>query len=120
MSDRIDCNRWLQPGDVFRSQSNQYRLEFQQDGNWVLYDEWNNNDAIWTSDTYTESGIEGRTIGVQQDGNIVMYQGENNAIWSSGSSYDAQSPYLKVQDDGNLVLYDDNVEGAFWSSNTGR
>lgn len=118
MADRIDANRWLQPGDTFRSPNNRYRLSFQDDGNFVLYDD-SDGSAIWASNTYAEDGnIQGRTIGVQSDGNVVMYQGENNAIWATSSNYDAQSPYLKLQDDGNLVLYDDNVEGAFWASGT--
>lgn len=118
MSSRIDVNRYLQAGDTFRSDNNEYRLVFQEDSNFVLYT--SSDEPIWSSDTWSESGAAGRSIVVQPDGNIVLYEGEGNAIWATGSNYDAQSPYLKIQDDGNLVLLDDHVEGTHWASNTSR
>lgn len=120
MSSRIDLNRQLQPGDTFRSDSNQYRLTFQEDGNFVLYK--NDNEAIWNSGTYSDEGAQGRTVIVQGDGNVVMYDGNGTAIWATSSNYDdCQNPYLRVQDDGNLVLYDDaHGDQAFWASNTNQ
>lgn len=73
MSSRIDVNRYLQPGDTFRSDNNEYRLVFQEDGNFVLYT--SSDEAIWASGTWSENGGSGRAVVVQPDGNIVMYEG---------------------------------------------
>jgi hypothetical protein len=101
----------------------------QADGNLAIYT--NYNKAIWTSGT---SGNNGAFLVVQNDGNMVIYQG-TNAIWATGTynyvqviNYTAEvvggglmagdrlnkGQYvisadkrlkLQLQDNGNLVLF---------------
>ena len=56
---------------------------------------------------------------MQADGNLVIYDNNNTAIWSSGTAGAGfGTPYKTImQNDGNLVLYDKN-DNALWSSQT--
>lgn len=54
-------------------------------------------------------GTAPRYLTLQQDANLVLYDANNQAIWSSGSQPGrfSQGPYrLELQNDGNLVIYD--------------
>jgi hypothetical protein len=48
------------------------------------------------------------------DGNLVLRDGSQNPLWSSGS-VGHPGAYLAVQDDGNVVIYDG---AAVWHTNT--
>lgn len=52
----------------------------------------------------------------QADGNVVLYDDQNNALWSNGT-IGLDSDLLIMQDDGNLVLYATDGS-ALWTSNT--
>ncbi len=51
----------------------------------------------------------------QPDGNLVIYNNNNSALWSSGTSGKTHT-HLTLQSDGNLVLY--NGSSSIWNSNT--
>jgi hypothetical protein len=54
----------------------------------------------------------------QPDGNMVIYDSYNNAVWASGTQGQGSAPYRSVmQPDGNFVLYDSSNQ-ATWASNT--
>jgi hypothetical protein len=54
----------------------------------------------------------------QSDGNLVIYNAANQAVWASGTSGRGTPPYQAVmQSDGNYVLYDANGT-ALWASGT--
>ncbi|KAK1320133.1 hypothetical protein QJS10_CPA03g01748 [Acorus calamus] len=57
-----------------------YRLTMQSDCNLVLYD---NNRAIWSSDTY--NCASGCYLKMQSDGNLVIYS-NNGVVWASGTN----------------------------------
>ncbi len=42
---------------------------------------------------------------MQTDGNFVLYNSSNAALWSTGTSGIANAQIIEIQDDGNLVLY---------------
>lgn len=44
---------------------------------------------------------------MQGDGNFVVYNASNGAIWNSGAK--GAGAYLTMQDDGNLVIYQDGI-----------
>ena len=64
---------------------------FQADGNLVIYDQYHN--PLWSSET---SGYVGATLHVQNDGNVVIYNGAQ-ALWNA----DTRFP------DGGVVIDDD-------------
>lgn len=54
----------------------------------------------------------------QPDGNMVIYDSYNNAVWASETQGQGSAPFKSVmQDDGNFVLYDSSNQ-ATWASNT--
>ncbi|BBN17254.1 protein MpGH17.21 [Marchantia polymorpha subsp. ruderalis] len=105
-------------------------LELLSDGNAVVY---GGGVARWTSNTLGRNDGAHR-IDVQDDGNTVMYNEANQAIWatktssgritqgmrlSSGQFVESKNRVYRfiMQADCNLVLYQTNV-GHLWASNT--
>ena len=111
------------------------RADFQADGNFVVYDEFNT--PGWASGT---SGTSGGVLRLQEDGNLVVYNGAGEPLWSANSnipaefSWDAgqfsllagqyvqsQNRKLILQSDCNLVLLNVSnaiVGGPLWHSDT--
>lgn len=87
-----------------------YRLEFQTDGNLVLYN--SSGKVIWAT------GTEGRaaTLQVQGDGNVVLYDTNNRPIWTTDTERNSGA-FLSVQTDGNLVVYRGDGR-PIWASGT--
>jgi hypothetical protein len=54
------------------------RLDFQADGNLVLYD--GSGSALWASGT---SGTSGAVLSLQEDGNLVVYNGVQQYLWAT-------------------------------------
>jgi hypothetical protein len=95
--------RQILPGGALSSDSGQYRLTYQTDGNLVLIDTVANA-ALWH--TSTDGTSPGEAI-LQTDGNFVVYDGAGTARWSSGTGGHPNA-YLVVQSDGNVVIFDSN------------
>lgn len=54
-------------------------------------------------------------LSVQNDGNLVVYDANNRAIWNAGTQNKGNAPHtLTMQDDGHLVLK--GVAGTVWWS----
>jgi len=85
------------------------RLNFQSDGNLVIYDI--RNEPKWSTST---EGYGDRAV-FQDDGNLVVYDGAGTAKWSSNTVGTGRR--LTFQDDRNLVIYN-NQDRPVWSSNT--
>jgi hypothetical protein len=114
----------LRRGDFLLSKNGAFKAIMQDDGNFVIY---NAQGAIWSA--YSDkhrlypdckcSCSVGQEFRFQLDGNIVLYSGNNTAIWSpiitdhNGKGADR----LIMQNDGNLVAYVGNSV-ATWFSGT--
>lgn len=107
------------------------RLELQSDGNLVLYTAA--NAALWNSQTrYGHTALRAPTelragssitspngkyrLIMQGDGNLVLYDASNRALWHTGTDGSGANR-LAVQGDGNLVLYTAS-NGVSWQSGT--
>ena len=108
----------------------------QDDGNLVLYTA--SNQAIWDSKGYTNkepptadrlkpgesiqagdsliSSNGNYRLEMQTDGNLVIYNQNNQAIWHT-HTYNTTASNLIMQLDGNLVLYSSN-RVAHWHTHT--
>lgn len=84
-------------------------LDMQADGNLVLR---YGGDVAWASNTKDT----GAYAVMQDDGNFVIYNWDNKAVWATNTAYWADN-YLLVQDDGNLVVREWNTDPQ-WASNT--
>jgi hypothetical protein len=80
-------------------------------------------EAVWST------GTSGRSAGaavMQNDGNFVVYDADNQPVWNSGTSqYAADYLWLRAQRDGNVVLYKGHADGegadkwvSVWSTGT--
>ena len=127
-------NLQLGPGKIFRttdqplwSDGGAYYLSMQQDCNLVLYDYWSDfvhPKAVWNSGTWNR-GVDCYAW-MQTDGNFVIYNGNNQALWQSGTwGHLNKGVYLQVQSDRNVVIYlpdppPSNIVTPLWSTRTTR
>jgi|GEM_PF-2642467 len=106
----------LNVGDHLDSNSNQFFLIYQPDGNLVVYDRTvTPNKPLWSSKT---AGDTPGYVSMQWDGNLVIYNVANQHVWSTGTFLPSKKGMsLVLQDDGNLVLY--GITALFSSFNDG-
>ena len=100
-------------GDALVSPNGRYSLDYQVDGNLVVYED--RRRALWSSVTAGTSA--GRAV-MQGDGNLVVYDAGSRVVFASGTG-GHPGAQLVMQDDGNLVIY--AVNGApIWATYTVR
>lgn len=124
MSSDLLPGRSITPGETLTSPARAFQLVFQAtDGNIVLYalDDTHYPAVVRYTRVVYDFGVADRSASIltmQADGNLVVYDGENHAIWESQTSQrTGQNAFFRVQDDGNLVIYLPN--GSFiWQSHT--
>lgn len=113
------------------SQNEKSQIEYQQNervrqleeqiASLSVKDTVHNNASIHQQENIV-SGNGKFVITLQNDGNLVGYNGHNyesyNAFWSSKTNGKGCGPFrLTMQNDGNLVIYDGG-NNATWSSNS--
>jgi pimeloyl-ACP methyl ester carboxylesterase len=103
----------LSPGARLVSMNGQYHLEFQWDGNVVLY-RMADGLPLWA----THTGAAPGSFVMQGDGHLVLYDQGGTPVWYSGTA-GYPGARLELQDDGNLVIY--SYHGApLWASGTAQ
>ncbi|CAJ0546635.1 Ff.00g012620.m01.CDS01 [Fusarium sp. VM40] len=103
---KLDNDNWLYPGDSLTSENGNNEFKMQDDGKICIYWEgdcvWQNtedqrddikgvhfthdDEAVWASDT-SDHGDE-VYLAIQDDGNVVLYKGEDDdaeAVWASNT-----------------------------------
>ncbi len=121
IGDTLKVGASLAPGQFLKADNFSYYVAFNNHGQISLYnsDHIHEKNAIWTSNN-NSSGPGPYRLTTQDDGNLVIYDANNQALWASDTwNKGAKGHYAKVQDDGNFVLYDGHNQ-ATWSSNTYR
>ena len=91
--DLLQPGEVLTPGKAIASANGRFELVYQGDGNLVLYNEGLH--ASWASNTWnkcTDTRYYSKELGLQQDGNFVVYCHENGAgaghytpLWSTNT-----------------------------------
>lgn len=100
----------LFPGQELSTADRKHVLDFQSDGNLVLY---SSGKATWSTGTNGKSAAK---LYMQPDGNLVIYNTAGQPLWNS-NTYGQGNSTLVMQTDGNLVTY--NSSGiATWNSGT--
>ena len=110
--DRLLANQQLNIHGELVSNSRNFNLILQNDGNLVLY-RTQYDLALWASNTM---GLQVENVTMQGDGNFVAYSQAGAPQWASGAD-GHPGAWVVLQDDGNLVVYD-NANNAQWASNT--
>ena len=107
--DTLASGASLAPGQARVSADGQFHLEFQGDGNLVLY---RGSTALWASRTGGPTG----NLAMQGDGNLVIYDASGRPLWATDTAGNPGA-HLVVQTDGNVVLY--SARGVpLWATNT--
>ena len=103
----------MEPNGILLSDNGEFKMVMQEDGNLVLY-KIDGAEPLWAAGT---SG-EGNYLRLQGDHHCVVYNADNECVWSTGVHTRGEDPcYVTMQDDGNFVQYD--ATGApMWDTNT--
>lgn len=105
-------HRSLHPGQTLVSKNGIYTLMMQNDCNLVIYRGTPSiQNAVWDTSTHGR-GFNCRAT-MQSDGNFVVYDAFNRALFDTGTHGNANT-ILLMQDDGNLVIY--APHGPIWDS----
>ncbi len=127
----LPATQILYPGDAFVSEDGRFRMTFQFDGNFVLYQGatvlWSSNTRIPPNVVVPGSGgytmpntTRPQQVAFQADGNLVIYfdptPTKDKTPWASNTNGNPNSTFI-VQTDGNAVIY--NNGRAIWSTKTG-
>jgi hypothetical protein len=104
----VQATTVLEPGQSV--QSNRTRLVMGNDGNLVIFDEYNR--MRWTSNT---AGLGGYRAAFQADGNLVVYNASWQGLWTSGTA-GHDGAVLVLESDGNVCVVDRST--VIWASNT--
>ena len=95
--------------EVF-SNNGQFHLEYQTDGNLVLYTA--DNIPYFASNTPGTS--PGCTV-MQADGNLVVYDGNGVPLWASGT-WGNPGAYLTLEDDGSVNIFSADGSTVLWTT----
>jgi pimeloyl-ACP methyl ester carboxylesterase len=100
----------LRRGEYLTSANGRYRLEYQWDGNLVVYDE--TGAALWWSGTWGPPSA----AWMRADGGFVIFNGYDEPVWDSGTRGPLGNWYLRLEDNGTFVIY--SPDGTpVWSNN---
>ena len=92
-----------------------YHLDYQNDGNLVLYASGDFPDVpYWASNTPGAS--VGYTV-MQDDGNFVVYDGTGTPIWASGT-WGNPGAYLVLADNGSLSVISADGSTTLWTTDS--
>ncbi|KAI9347280.1 hypothetical protein BDR26DRAFT_1004910 [Obelidium mucronatum] len=111
--------------DYMLAPAGHVQLTMQSDGNLVVYGHDNPNWCWFYWCTYrarwaTNTVGQGNVFENHMNGNLILWRGDGQWAWSSGTVYNAPK-HLCIQDDGNLVLYNQDQysdRDAVWATNT--
>ena len=95
---------YLFPGQSLVAPGCYYRMDMQSDGNLVIYAGAGGSRPIWSIGSRPGAGSYAV---MQSDGNFVVRNGQNRAVWAAGtdSALGYRASYVAMQDDGNFVAY---------------
>lgn len=106
LGNQLTTGQQMHGNQYIMSPGGRFVLMMQTDGNLA---EYTSTGAIWSTGT---GGNSGAWLGVQSDGNVVLYSASGTALWDTGGLGITK---FAVQDDENVVGY--NTAGqAAWST----
>jgi hypothetical protein len=106
-------------GSRVDSPSSAYQLNYQMDGNLVLYGPAPGGGGVpvWASNT------AGRSVGqvaMNVGGNLIIYDAGGNVVWTSGTDGNPGA-FLSVNDNGTITVQDPGLtppNGTLWTGGT--
>jgi hypothetical protein len=114
--DKLIGGQKLQFGESIKSANGKYKLIFQSDGNFVIYD--SANKSVWAANT-SGPGVSSNFVEMHTDGRLILRSVAGTSWdkapkWLTATDTDAGA-YAQLTDDGRLVVFTkDGVER--WAS----
>lgn len=108
------ANGVLTPGDCIVSPNAQFVLTMRSSGDLELIQPGSDGDTILWSSHSSGGAPRTRHLGVQADGNLVIYDHEGRPVWASGSSAPVGNFTLRVEDAG-VAQYISEGGDVVWS-----
>jgi hypothetical protein len=108
-SDTLAGESGLHAGESLISADGRFHLDYQWDGNLVLYDEWGS--ALWWSGTWGNPGI----AWMRSDGGFIIYNGDGEPVWDSGTRTGIGGCFLRLENSGTLVIYLPDGTPVWWT-----
>ena len=103
--DTLFKHAYMRMGESLWSGNNEFQLVLQHDGNLVGYDHRQSSPSVFlSSDTAAAEGHGDEFLSVQGNGNVLLYSGSSNALWSSGTDQ-TDGHRLVMENNRNIVLY---------------
>jgi hypothetical protein len=100
----LKAGQSLSVGQSLKSRNGEYELNYQGDNNLVLYAK---GQPLWASNT---AGLPSpKSVEMQGDGNLVIYDGSGSPIWASNTS-DKPGVLLVLENSGRLALIDKDAK----------
>jgi hypothetical protein len=106
----VTGNTYLYPGQSWYSPDGSISLDYQGDGNLVLYRN-HSQPALWA--TGTNWNNPGFTV-MATAGNLVVYDPAGNVQWASGTEGNTGA-YLGISNSGGFVIYRTDGSAAWWT-----
>lgn len=103
------------------SKSKNYFAVVESNGDFSIYvsSHFCKENRIWSTNTHGHGHLP-HQLGIQNDGNVVLYDSQNKPVWSTNTSgKNKGNTTLFLDDDGNLVLFDSHLN-QLWESGTAR
>src|SRR5947209_17225247 len=108
IADELLAGQTLASNSCIESQSGQYLVLMQSDGNFFIYNR-STGMVTWAANTYGHPGAYGT---MQTDGDFVIYSSTGAFLWHSNTS-GSGGKILRIGDDARLIIYKD-----FWQTGT--
>ena len=93
----LQPNTTLFQGGSVLSPDGRFHLDFERNGNVVLYRGYQ---KLWSTGT---TGSSANELRMQPDGNFVLY-GSSGVLWSTNTAGNPGAQ-VRIQNDGNMVMY---------------
>jgi hypothetical protein len=117
---QLDMGDFLFPGQQLVADQCYFNLVMQYDGNLVSYGD-NGAWVNWYSGTYAGGPFSpGGYATLQPDGNFVIYNWNDQAVWANNVVGNWSGSRLVMQIDGNIVEYSSPLSFVLWNSGTVR
>lgn len=109
-------------GQTVISDGQNFELGFFSPGNsslryvGILYYNITDRSVIWVANRENPISDKSGFFRIGDDGNLMVFDGNNNSVWSSNASIPSKNTTASLGSDGNLILYGSDKQMSYWQS----
>ena len=101
----------LEANEYLESSNNNFKVIYQSDGDFVLYEKSLLDDNVWSS--HTPMSCTNRVC-MLANGNFVLYDCKNKILFATNTAGNSGSKMI-IQDDGKLAIYK-SYDNIIWAT----